>query len=160
MLKQQRTLKKIVSYSGKGLHTGNSAKVTFKPAPPNSGIRFKRTDLENCPEILADIDHVIDISRGTTIGQDNVVIHTVEHVLAAIAGLEIDSLGHVMARIAAKLFTLGVGCAGQKTEGQGGAEQGEHRFFHFFNPPNCFWIQRLQKSKCHGPSGYPLLSDR
>ena len=92
MLKLQRTLKKTVSYSGIGLHTGNASTVTFNPAPPNSGIRFKRTDLDNCPEILADIDHVLDISRGTTIGQDNVLIHTVEHVLAAIAGLEIDNL--------------------------------------------------------------------
>ena len=62
MLKQQRTLKKTISYSGVGLHTGNKSTVTFNPAAPNSGIRFKRTDLENCPEILADIDHVIDIS--------------------------------------------------------------------------------------------------
>ena len=92
MLKQQRTIQKKVSFSGVGLHTGNTATATFKPAPPNSGIRFKRTDLENCPEILATIDHVIDMSRGTTIGQDNVIIHTVEHVLAAIAGLEIDNI--------------------------------------------------------------------
>lgn len=92
MLKKQRTIKKEMSYSGVGLHTGNPSTINFKPAPPNTGIRFKRTDLDNCPEILADIDHVIDISRGTTIGQDNVVIHTVEHVLAAVAGLEIDNI--------------------------------------------------------------------
>jgi len=92
MLKNQRTITKSVSYSGIGLHTGNKSTVTFHPAPPNTGIRFKRSDLDNCPEILADIDHVIDIARGTTIGQDSVVIHTVEHVLAAIAGLEIDNI--------------------------------------------------------------------
>jgi len=92
MLKKQRTICKPVSFSGVGLHTGNSSTMTFRPAPPNSGIRFKRCDLDNCPEILADIDHVIDIARGTTIGQDNVVIHTVEHVLAAVYGLEIDNI--------------------------------------------------------------------
>ncbi|MDZ7262003.1 MAG: bifunctional UDP-3-O-[3-hydroxymyristoyl] N-acetylglucosamine deacetylase/3-hydroxyacyl-ACP dehydratase [candidate division KSB1 bacterium] len=92
MLKQQRTIKKPISYSGIGLHTGNSTKITFKPAPVNTGIRFKRTDLNDSPEIIADIDHVVDISRGTSIGQGNVVIHTVEHVLAAIAGLEIDNI--------------------------------------------------------------------
>ena len=92
MLKNQRTIKKPVSISGVGLHTGNMSTLTFKPAPENYGIRFKRTDIENCPEILADIDHVIDISRGTTIGQNATVIHTVEHVLAAIAGLEIDNV--------------------------------------------------------------------
>ena len=67
MLKNQRTIKKPVSISGIGLHTGNLSSLTFKPAPENYGIRFKRIDIENCPEILADIDHVVDISRGTTI---------------------------------------------------------------------------------------------
>lgn len=92
MLKQQRTLARPISYSGRGLHTGNLTKLTFKPALPNTGLRFKRTDLKDCPEILADIDHVVDISRGTTIGEGNVKIHTVEHVLAACAGLEIDNI--------------------------------------------------------------------
>jgi UDP-3-O-[3-hydroxymyristoyl] N-acetylglucosamine deacetylase / 3-hydroxyacyl-[acyl-carrier-protein] dehydratase len=92
MLKQQRTIRNTASISGIGLHTGNSSTITFKPAPVNSGIIFKRIDLENSPEILADIDHVVDISRGTTIGQNGVIIHTVEHVLAAIAGLEIDNI--------------------------------------------------------------------
>jgi len=92
MIKMQRTIKKPISLSGIGLHTGNKTTITFKPAPPNTGIRFIRTDLDNSPEIIADIDHVVDISRGTSIGQNNVVVHTVEHVLAAIAGLEIDNL--------------------------------------------------------------------
>lgn len=92
MLKNQRTIKKIVSISGIGLHTGNTCTLTFKPAPENNGVRFKRIDIADCPEILADIDHVVDISRGTTIGQNGTVIHTVEHVLAAVAGLEIDNV--------------------------------------------------------------------
>ena len=56
MLKNQRTIKKPVSISGIGLHTGNASTLTFKPAPENYGIRFKRTDIKNCPEILADIE--------------------------------------------------------------------------------------------------------
>ena len=92
MLKQQQTIQKAISYSGVGLHTGNQTTMVFKPAPVNTGIRFKRTDLENSPEILADIEHVVDISRGTTIGQNGAKIHTVEHVLAAVTGLEIDNL--------------------------------------------------------------------
>ncbi len=92
MLKNQRTIKQPVSISGVGLHTGNTSTLTFLPAPENYGIRFKRTDIPDCPEILADIEHVVDISRGTTIGQNCTVIHTVEHVLAAIAGLEIDNI--------------------------------------------------------------------
>lgn len=92
MFKNQRTINKPASMSGIGLHTGNKAHLTFRPAPANTGIRFIRVDLENKPEILADIDHVTDISRGTTIGINGVKIHTVEHVLAAIFGLEIDNV--------------------------------------------------------------------
>ena len=90
--KNQCTIKNEISISGIGLHTGIESTATFKPAEPNSGIRFKRLDLEDCPEIIADIDHVIDISRGTTIGQNEFRIHTVEHILAAIVGLKIDNI--------------------------------------------------------------------
>lgn len=90
--KYQKTIKKVCSISGVGLHTGIESTLTFKPAGENKGIRFVRMDLDNCPEILADIDHVLDISRGTTIGQNNNRIHTVEHVLAAVVGLQIDNI--------------------------------------------------------------------
>jgi len=92
MIEKQRTIRKAVTLSGVGLHTGNKSNMTFKPAPENYGIKFKRIDLKNSPEITADIDHVIDISRGTTIGQNGVEIHTVEHVLAGIMGCEIDNI--------------------------------------------------------------------
>ncbi|MGC9363613.1 MAG: bifunctional UDP-3-O-[3-hydroxymyristoyl] N-acetylglucosamine deacetylase/3-hydroxyacyl-ACP dehydratase [Fidelibacterota bacterium] len=92
MPRNQRTIKNEVAVFGVGLHTGVKSTITFKPAPENSGIRFIRSDVENSPEILADINHVIDISRGTTIAQNGVQIHTVEHVLAAVAGLEIDNI--------------------------------------------------------------------
>jgi UDP-3-O-[3-hydroxymyristoyl] N-acetylglucosamine deacetylase/3-hydroxyacyl-[acyl-carrier-protein] dehydratase len=88
----QCTINDEVSISGIGLHTGVKCTATFKSAEPNSGIRFKRLDLDNCPEIIADIDHVIDISRGTTIGQNGFKIHTVEHILAAVVGLKIDNI--------------------------------------------------------------------
>jgi UDP-3-O-[3-hydroxymyristoyl] N-acetylglucosamine deacetylase / 3-hydroxyacyl-[acyl-carrier-protein] dehydratase len=92
MLIKQRTIKHAVSLSGVGLHTGNKSKMTFKPAPENHGVKFKRIDLENSPEIPADIDHVTDISRGTTISKNGVEVHTVEHVLSAIMGCEIDNI--------------------------------------------------------------------
>jgi UDP-3-O-[3-hydroxymyristoyl] N-acetylglucosamine deacetylase/3-hydroxyacyl-[acyl-carrier-protein] dehydratase len=92
MLVQQRTIKKEVSYSGIGLHTGNPSTLTFKPASENFGIRFRRVDLGGHPEIPANVDHVVDISRGTTLGIGDIKVHTVEHVLAAVAGLEIDNL--------------------------------------------------------------------
>jgi UDP-3-O-[3-hydroxymyristoyl] N-acetylglucosamine deacetylase/3-hydroxyacyl-[acyl-carrier-protein] dehydratase len=92
MARNQRTIRKPVSVTGIGLHTGVKSTITFKPAPENYWIRFIRTDVENCPEIVADINHVVDISRGTTLAQNGVQIHTVEHVLAAVAGLEIDNI--------------------------------------------------------------------
>lgn len=91
-MERQRTIASEVSFSGIGLHTGNLTTITFKPAPPDSGITFVRADLPSRPRIKADIDHVVDVSRGTTIGADGVVVHTVEHVLAAAAGLGIDNL--------------------------------------------------------------------
>ncbi|MDP4116749.1 MAG: bifunctional UDP-3-O-[3-hydroxymyristoyl] N-acetylglucosamine deacetylase/3-hydroxyacyl-ACP dehydratase [Bacteroidota bacterium] len=92
MLEQQRTILKPVTMSGIGLHTGTQCNMTFKPAPENYGIRFVRTDLGGSPEIPAIADNVVDVSRGTTIGIGEAKVHTVEHVLAAIAGLQIDNI--------------------------------------------------------------------
>ena len=92
MLEQQRTIKKSVSMTGTGLHTGTECKMTFKPAPENYGIRFIRSDLGGKPEIPAIADNVVDVSRGTTIGIGEAKVHTVEHVLAAVAGLQIDNI--------------------------------------------------------------------
>ena len=75
--KQQRTIKKASSCTGVGLHTGVESTITFKPAPENYGIRFKRTDIKGSTAIKADIDHVVDISRGTTIKQNGIRVHTV-----------------------------------------------------------------------------------
>ncbi len=92
MVELQRTISKPVSLSGIGLHTGTECTMTFKPAPINSGIKFIRVDLGGNPEIPAIADNVVDISRGTTIGIGEAKVHTVEHVLAAIAGLQIDNI--------------------------------------------------------------------
>ena len=91
-IKFQRTIGRKTSCIGVGLHTGVESKITFKPAPENFGIRFKRMDVEGCPEISADIDHVVDISRGTTIEENGVRIHTVEHALAACVGIGLDNV--------------------------------------------------------------------
>ena len=91
MLIHQRTLQKEVSLSGTGLHTGKECMITFKPAPVNYGYRFVRTDIENSPEIPALSENVIDVLRGTTIGLNDVKVHTTEHVLGALYGLQIDN---------------------------------------------------------------------
>ncbi len=97
MTKKQRTIKRPVSLKGRGIHTGNDTKITFKPAPANYGRRFVRVDVEGKPEIPALVEYVvqndeIDSSRGTTLRQGEIQVHTVEHVLAAMVGLEIDNV--------------------------------------------------------------------
>ncbi len=92
MYEKQRTIKTPISLSGVGLHTGNTCTMTFLPAPPDHGIRFVRADLPGKPSVIADIDHVVDIARGTTLQDGEARVHTVEHVLAAFAGLQIDNM--------------------------------------------------------------------
>ncbi len=97
MEKRQRTIRSVSSYTGIGLHTGRPSTITFRPAPENYGIVFVRTDVEPNVEIPALVDYVaadngIDSLRGTNLVKEGVTIYTVEHVLAAIAGLEIDNL--------------------------------------------------------------------
>ncbi|HOJ05255.1 MAG TPA: bifunctional UDP-3-O-[3-hydroxymyristoyl] N-acetylglucosamine deacetylase/3-hydroxyacyl-ACP dehydratase [Bacteroidota bacterium] len=92
MLVHQCTIQEPVSFSGTGLHTGAQCTLTFKPAPENHGIRFVRTDLGGNPEIPALVDYVVDVSRGTTLGHGDIKVYTVEHVLAAVAGLQIDNI--------------------------------------------------------------------
>ena len=90
MLNQQ-TLAGQASFGGIGLHSGNKVNLTFLPAPPNHGIRFRRIDLDGQPEIEAVIDNVTETSRSTTLTKGSVKLQTVEHVLAALAGCGIDN---------------------------------------------------------------------
>lgn len=92
MAEKQRTIENEVTVTGIGLHCGKNVTMTFKPAPDNYGYKFKRIDLEGSPVINADIDNVVDISRGTTIEQNGVRISTIEHTLASLAGLDIDNV--------------------------------------------------------------------
>ena len=88
---QQHTLKNPVSFAGIGLHGGNKVSMTFLPAAPGSGLRFRRVDLDGKPELEARAELVVDTQRSTTIGRGSVRIHTVEHVLAAFAGAGVDN---------------------------------------------------------------------
>ncbi|MBL4707537.1 MAG: bifunctional UDP-3-O-[3-hydroxymyristoyl] N-acetylglucosamine deacetylase/3-hydroxyacyl-ACP dehydratase [Flavobacteriales bacterium] len=92
MSTKQKTIKQSISLNGVGLHTGQKATVTFKPAVENHGFVFQRIDLEGKPTIKADCDLVVDTSRGTTIEQNGARVHTTEHILSAAYGLEIDNL--------------------------------------------------------------------
>ena len=88
---KQKTIKDAFSLVGVGLHTGQKVKLTVNPAAANHGFKFKRVDVEGEPIINADADLVVDTSRGTTLEKNGVRVHTTEHVLAALAGLEIDN---------------------------------------------------------------------
>jgi UDP-3-O-[3-hydroxymyristoyl] N-acetylglucosamine deacetylase / 3-hydroxyacyl-[acyl-carrier-protein] dehydratase len=89
---KQKTIANEVSVRGIGLHTGQEVSLTFKPAPENHGYKFKRTDIENQPIVDANVDYVVDTSRGTTIEHKGVRVATVEHTLSAVAGLGIDNI--------------------------------------------------------------------
>jgi UDP-3-O-[3-hydroxymyristoyl] N-acetylglucosamine deacetylase/3-hydroxyacyl-[acyl-carrier-protein] dehydratase len=87
---KQTTLKSPIHISGVGLHTGANVNLTLNPAPENHGYKFRRTDLEGSPIIEADCDLVTDTSRGTTLTKNGASVSTVEHVLAALVGMEVD----------------------------------------------------------------------
>lgn len=88
----QHTLKGSVELPGVGLHTGEKVHMTLKPANPGHGIRFQRVDLPEKPIVKADVDLVVDTSRGTTLEYNGVRISTVEHVMAALVGMNVDNV--------------------------------------------------------------------
>ena len=89
---KQKTIKKEISLTGVGLHTGKDVTITFKPATANSGLAFKRVDLEGAPVIEADANYVTNTQRGTCLEKNGVTIQTCEHVLAALVGLGLDNV--------------------------------------------------------------------
>ena len=88
---KQRTLKNVIRAIGVGLHTGKKVYLTLRPAPVDSGIRFRPVDLDNPFEILARSENVGDTNLSTTRVAENIRISTVEHLLSANAGLGIDN---------------------------------------------------------------------
>jgi UDP-3-O-[3-hydroxymyristoyl] N-acetylglucosamine deacetylase/3-hydroxyacyl-[acyl-carrier-protein] dehydratase len=89
---KQRTLAREASMKGSALHTGDAVNLTVKPAPVNTGIVFKRMDLNGAPEIRPRVDLITDLVRATTIQSGHAKIHTVEHVLSALHGCGIDNV--------------------------------------------------------------------
>lgn len=91
LVKNQRTLAKSFELKGKGLHTGAEVNISFYPAPENYGYRFVRTDINGGVEIPAISDYVIDVARSTILEKNGVRLQTIEHVLSALYGCEIDN---------------------------------------------------------------------
>ncbi|MHC4267977.1 MAG: UDP-3-O-acyl-N-acetylglucosamine deacetylase [Planctomycetota bacterium] len=92
MDKHQRTVSRVVEYSGIGLFTGKEVEVRFKPSPANTGIVFVRTDIEGYPKVPANIETLSGSKRLISIEKDKVEVKSVEHVMAALAGLGIDNI--------------------------------------------------------------------
>jgi UDP-3-O-[3-hydroxymyristoyl] N-acetylglucosamine deacetylase/3-hydroxyacyl-[acyl-carrier-protein] dehydratase len=88
---KQTTVRETESVKGSALHTGTDVTLTVKPAAANTGYIFKRIDLPDEPTVTAHIDHVKQVERATTLGEGNVKIHTVEHLLSALRGCGIDN---------------------------------------------------------------------
>ena len=129
MSEKQKTISSKVIISGTGLHTGNEVILSFFPAPENHGYKFRRTDLN--PDVLvpADVDHVIDTSRGTSIEYQGVRIDTIEHVLAALAGLEIDNVLVEMSQSETPILDGSSGIFVEKLLEAGIVEQNADRIF-------------------------------
>ncbi len=88
---RQRTLKNVIRATGVGLHTGNKVYLTLRPAQPDTGVVFRRVDLDEPVEIKATAENVCDTNLSTTIGENGITVATVEHLLSAMAGLGIDN---------------------------------------------------------------------
>jgi len=89
---KQRTLKNVIRATGVGLHTGKKVLLTLRPASANTGIIFRRVDLDPAVDIPAKPKYVGDTSLSTTLVKDNIRISTVEHLLSALAGFGIDNV--------------------------------------------------------------------
>ena len=87
----QRTIRKDVSLAGTGIHSGEFATITLRPGNVNTGIRFRRLDLDGCPEIPATLSHVVGTELGTSLANGDARVNTVEHVMAALAAAQVDN---------------------------------------------------------------------
>ncbi len=87
----QYTVRKNYSFEGKGLHTGRTARMVITPAPVDTGIVFRRVDMEGKPEIEALAENVSNTARSTTISKGEASVSTIEHVLSALTGMGVDN---------------------------------------------------------------------
>ena len=88
----QHTLKSETAISGVGIHTGQTVDIVLKPAEPNTGIVFKRVDLPGTPSVKADVDNVVETTRSTTIEANGARVSTIEHLMAALVGNQVDNV--------------------------------------------------------------------
>jgi UDP-3-O-[3-hydroxymyristoyl] N-acetylglucosamine deacetylase/3-hydroxyacyl-[acyl-carrier-protein] dehydratase len=127
---KQHTIKAPISIEGVGLHTGVICTLTFRPAAINHGIKFKRIDLPGEPVVEADVDYVVDLSRGTTLEKNGARVSTVEHCLAALVGMQVDNVMVEMNAIETPILDGSAGPYVEMLEEVGVEEQ--NAFRHYF----------------------------
>ena len=141
---KNHTISTPVSLSGRGLHTGKNVTVTFNPAPENTGVLFRRIDLPGQPIVHALATNVFDTSRGTSIKENDAEVRTIEHLMAALAGLQIDN---VIVDIDAEETPILDGSARFYVEAlqkAGYVEQQQEREYFVVNEPMTFSIPEKQ----------------
>jgi len=153
---EQRTIAAQATCSGVGLHSGKTVNLTIKPAPPNHGIQFTRTDLPDSPKISALFNRVVDTSLATVIGYNGFIVSTIEHLMAAFAGLyidnalvELDDYEVPVMDGSAGPFTRMILKAGIKTQ---------NHPKHFFIVKNPIELKHDDKSVCVYPSDTPRIT--
>ena len=156
LYKQQRTLAAPVSFTGQGVHSGNTVHLTLHPAPPNYGIKFRRVDLPAKPMVSGHFNRVVDTSLATVIGESGCIVSTIEHLMATFAGLSIDN-----AVVELDDYELPImdGSAAVFTRGireKGIAEQDAARFYFMIQKP--IELEENGKSVCVYPHDHQLIT--
>jgi len=87
----QHTIKDVLTISGTGIHSGEFVTISIKPSAPNTGIIFQRIDIAGKPTVKADVDNVVETNRSTTIESNGARVNTIEHLMAALVGMQVDN---------------------------------------------------------------------
>lgn len=154
MSEMQETIGKSISFSGAGIHTGVVTKMTLKPAEENTGIRFIRVDLDNHPEIKADITNVFATERSTSLQKGDAKIHTVEHILAAITGAKIDNIIIEVDNIEIPILDGSAKRFSEKIEEAGLITQNAKRKYFEIKKPIIFTDEETGSKLAATPSNY------
>ncbi|MCF8025349.1 MAG: UDP-3-O-acyl-N-acetylglucosamine deacetylase [Desulfobacteraceae bacterium] len=156
LYKRQRTLAAPASFAGRGLHSGKTVELTVHPAAPNFGIRFKRVDLPAKPMVAGHFNRVVDTSLATVIGENGCIVSTIEHLMAALAGLSIDN---ALVEIDDYELPIMDGSAAMFTRTireKGIVEQDAPRFYFVIREPII--LENGDKSVCLYPDNRRIIS--
>lgn len=150
MAYRQRTLAGPVHSAGPGVHSGKQVHLTIRPAPPNTGIRFRRVDLPAKPYIRAHFSRVVDTSLATVIGENGCIVSTIEHVMACLAGLGIDNAVAELDDYETPIMDGSAGVFTRAILGAGIVEQDAPRIYFVVKDP--IKLEKPDKSVCLYPA--------